>query len=60
MIWEIIRRHGKILFVCTKKQGAEIVKEVAAEAKQYYVTNKTSSGITGSRFNFARIFFSQN
>lgn len=42
---EIVKRHGKILFVCTKKQGAEIVKEVASECGQYYVTNKWLGGM---------------
>ena len=42
---EIVKRHGKILFVCTKKQGAEIVKEVAKECGQYYVTNKWLGGM---------------
>jgi len=42
---EIVKRHGKILFVCTKKQGAENVKEVAKECGQYYVTNKWLGGM---------------
>ena len=42
---EIVRRHGKVLFVCTKKQGAEIVKEVAEECGQHYVTNKWLGGM---------------
>lgn len=42
---EIVKRHGKILFVCTKKQGAEIVKEVAKECGQYFVTNKWLGGM---------------
>lgn len=42
---EIVMRHGKILFVCTKKQGAEIVKEVASECGQYFVTNKWLGGM---------------
>lgn len=42
---EIVKRNGKILFVCTKKQGAETVKEVAVDCKQYYVTNKWLGGM---------------
>lgn len=42
---EIVRRNGKILFVCTKKQGAEIVKDVASECGQYFVTNKWLGGM---------------
>jgi len=42
---EIVRRQGKILFVCTKKQGAETVKELASACGQYYVTNKWLGGM---------------
>ena len=42
---EIVKRHGRILFVCTKKQGAETVKEVAVNCGQYYVTNKWLGGM---------------
>lgn len=42
---EIVKRHGKILFVCTKKQGAEIVREVASECGQFHVTNKWLGGM---------------
>ncbi|GMO63033.1 MAG: hypothetical protein Ta2D_09720 [Rickettsiales bacterium] len=42
---EIVKRRGKILFVCTKKQGAEVVKKVAEENGQYYVTNKWLGGM---------------
>lgn len=42
---EIVKRHGRILFVCTKKQGSETVKEVAINCKQYYVTNKWLGGM---------------
>jgi small subunit ribosomal protein S2 len=45
IIREIVKRHGKILFVCTKKQGSDIVKEVASLAKQFYVTNKWLGGM---------------
>ncbi|HSQ97198.1 MAG TPA: 30S ribosomal protein S2 [Rickettsiales bacterium] len=45
IIREIVKRHGKILFVCTKKQGAETVREVAAEAGQFFVTNKWLGGM---------------
>ncbi len=42
---EVVKRHGKVLFVCTKKQGSESVKEVAMECGQYYVTNKWLGGM---------------
>ena len=42
---ETVRRNGKILFVCTKKQGAEIVKNVSKKAQQYFVTNKWLGGM---------------
>lgn len=42
---EIVKRHGKILFVCTKKQGAETVKEIAFNCGQYFVTNKWLGGM---------------
>jgi small subunit ribosomal protein S2 len=42
---EIVKRHGKILFVCTKKQGSETVKAVAESVGQYYVTNKWLGGM---------------
>ncbi|MDD2839640.1 MAG: 30S ribosomal protein S2 [Rickettsiales bacterium] len=45
IIREIVKRHGKILFVCTKKQGAEIVKEVASASGQFYATNKWLGGM---------------
>lgn len=45
IIREIVKRHGKVLFVCTKKQGAEIVREVASAAGQYFVTNKWLGGM---------------
>lgn len=45
LIRETVKRHGKILFVCTKKQGAETVKEIAAASGQYFVTNKWLGGM---------------
>ena len=42
---EIVKRHGKILFVCTKKQGAETVKETSSECGQYFVTTKWLGGM---------------
>ncbi|MDR2526947.1 MAG: 30S ribosomal protein S2 [Rickettsiales bacterium] len=41
----LVGRNGKILFVCTKKQGANIVEEVAKNNKQYYVTKKWTGGM---------------
>lgn len=45
IVREIVKRHGKILFVCTKKQGAETVREVAGEYGQYFVTTKWLGGM---------------
>lgn len=45
ILGEIVKRHGKILFVCTKKQGSESVKEVASSCGQYYVINKWLGGM---------------
>ena len=42
---EVVKKNGKILFVCTKKQGSEIVKKVASDCGQYYVTNKWLGGM---------------
>lgn len=42
---EVAKKKGKILFVCTKKQGAETVARMAEECGQYYVTNKWLGGM---------------
>ncbi|MDR0423359.1 MAG: 30S ribosomal protein S2 [Rickettsiales bacterium] len=42
---ELVKRRGKILFVCTKKQGADMVAKMAQETGQYYVTNKWLGGM---------------
>lgn len=42
---EIAKKRGKILFVCTKKQGAEIVAKMAQECDQYYVNHKWLGGM---------------
>ena len=45
ILQEVVKRNGKILFVCTKKQGSETVKKVATETNQYYVVNKWLGGM---------------
>lgn len=42
---EIVKKRGKVLFVCTKKQGAESVKKVAEDNGQFYVTHKWLGGM---------------
>jgi small subunit ribosomal protein S2 len=42
---EIVRKRGRVLFVCTKKQGAESVKNLAEEIDQFYVTHKWLGGM---------------
>lgn len=42
---EIAKKKGKILFVCTKKQGAKSVKELAEKNNQFYVTHKWLGGM---------------
>jgi small subunit ribosomal protein S2 len=41
---EIAKKGGKILFVCTKKQGAKTVKELAEKHNQFYVNHKWLGG----------------
>ena len=43
-ILRIVKNGGKVLFVGTKKQAQEIVKEVATKTKQYYVDNRWLGG----------------
>ena len=42
---EIAKKRGKILFVCTKKQGADIVAKMAENCGQYYVNHKWLGGM---------------
>lgn len=42
---DVAKKKGKILFVCTKKQGANLVAKMAEECGQYYVTNKWLGGM---------------
>lgn len=42
---EVARKKGKILFVCTKKQGAQSIKELAENNNQFYVNHKWLGGM---------------
>jgi small subunit ribosomal protein S2 len=48
----IVRRGGKVLFVGTKKQAQQAVKETAKECGQFYVTERW---LGGTLTNFATI-----
>jgi small subunit ribosomal protein S2 len=49
---EAVRRGGKVLFVGTKKQAQQAVKETAKECGQYFVTERW---LGGTLTNFATI-----
>jgi small subunit ribosomal protein S2 len=49
---EAVRKGGKVLFVGTKKQAQQAVKETAKESGQYYVTERW---LGGTLTNFATI-----
>ncbi|HEY5912151.1 MAG TPA: 30S ribosomal protein S2 [Verrucomicrobiae bacterium] len=49
---ETLRKGGKVLFVGTKKQAQQAVKETAKECGQYYVTERW---LGGTLTNFATI-----
>jgi small subunit ribosomal protein S2 len=49
---ETVRKGGKILFVGTKKQAQQAVKETAKDCNQYYVTERW---LGGTLTNFATI-----
>lgn len=49
---ETVRRGGKVLFVGTKKQAQQAVKETARECGQYFVTERW---LGGTLTNFATI-----
>jgi small subunit ribosomal protein S2 len=42
---EIVRKRGRVLFVCTKKQGAASVRNLANEVGQFHVTHKWLGGM---------------
>lgn len=42
---EVVKKRGKVLFVCTKKQGSESVKKLAEDNNQFYVTHKWLGGM---------------
>lgn len=42
---EVAKKRGKILFVCTKKQGSEAVAKMAENCGQYYVNYKWLGGM---------------
>jgi small subunit ribosomal protein S2 len=42
---EVAKKKGKILFVCTKKQGAKSIEELAIKNNQFYVTHKWLGGM---------------
>ncbi|MDR3079039.1 MAG: 30S ribosomal protein S2 [Rickettsiales bacterium] len=42
---EMVRKRGKVLFVCTKKQGAASVRNLAEEVGQFHVTHKWLGGM---------------
>ena len=49
---ETVRKGGKVLFVGTKKQAQQAVKEMAKESGQYFVTERW---LGGTLTNFATI-----
>lgn len=42
---ELVKKRGRVLFVCTKKQGSESVKKLAEDNNQFYVTHKWLGGM---------------
>ena len=42
---EVAKKKGKILFVCTKKQGSDAIKELAEANNQFYVNHKWLGGM---------------
>ncbi len=44
-VMEVARDNGRILFVCTKRQGKDIVKEEAERAGVFYVTERWLGGM---------------
>ncbi len=44
-VMEVARENGRILFVCTKRQGKDIVREEAERAGVFYVTERWLGGM---------------
>lgn len=42
---EVAKKKGKVLFVCTKKQGAQSIKKLAEDNNQFYVNHKWLGGM---------------
>lgn len=45
LIHEVVQNDGKILFVGTKKQAQDVIKEAAEKTDMYYVTNRWLGGM---------------
>ena len=45
LIHEVVENDGKVLFVGTKKQAQEVIKEAAEKTEMYYVTNRWLGGM---------------
>lgn len=45
LIHEVVENDGKVLFVGTKKQAQEVIKEAAEKTGMYYVTNRWLGGM---------------
>ncbi|MDR0571631.1 MAG: 30S ribosomal protein S2 [Rickettsiales bacterium] len=45
ILHEVAKKKGKILFVCTKKQGSKSIKELAEKHDQFYVNHKWLGGM---------------
>ncbi len=45
LVHEVVANDGKILFVGTKKQAQEVIKEAAEKTEMYYVTNRWLGGM---------------
>ncbi len=48
----LVRKGGKVLFVGTKKQAQQVVREIAQQCRQYYVTERW---LGGTLTNFATL-----
>ena len=45
LIHQVVKEDGKILFVGTKKQAQEVMKEAAEKTEMFYVTNRWLGGM---------------
>lgn len=45
LIHEVVRDEGKVLFVGTKKQAQDVIKEAAEKTGMFYVTNRWLGGM---------------